>query len=979
MATLALQGAGLAIGSYFGNPQLGLALGTAAGGLLQHKGRQSAGSTEDLRPTGSQYGVMLPQVWGKYRLAGNVIWAADRVRHTRSVHQGGKGGALGGPKEEYYTRTFAVAFTGNEIGSFSKIYAEDKLIYDAAATPPTPYTIRTYLGTDDQLVDPAIEDIEGVDMWTAYRGVAYVVFEDLDLSPWGNRIPSLNAVVNSVATTAPEVLESRSSLQALYHFDGDSDDSSPFSRDLTGGTPTYPAGAYNLGMFPNQAGDRTCVTGQVAALQGTELTVSFYLRHSGGSPTSTDELMYWYPTGDEKSFQVYIDWFSQQLKFNTKCLATATTMNLVTLTRSSTWRHVVMTYKAGDVTRVYMDGELVDEQPTDPLLTSLAISSHPTNEIRITGGGISETYWDEVAIYGYAWSAAEVRQAFSPGPIALAEILADVFPQDGLDTGDFDVDDATDLVDGFAIAERTSGADATEVLRHVYATDFAEVDGKIFAVRRGGTSALTIDADDLGARAGGTGPVTSLTTRITPDLELPVALDIHYFEAARDYQRGHQRGLRTVKAFVKGAVTVDTPLVLTASEGAQRADQMLMTEWYDRTVYEFSLPWKYLKLAPGSIVMLPVNGASVRCRIVSMDIGLFAELRFSAVRDEAHVLDQPRAGGTAATTGPSLDASSPVTFRVFSSPQLRDEDGFAAGFYVGGVWAEGGSGGTIYYSPNGGTDWLVGGVVTRRAVIGDADGALANGAVAEAYDAINDVDVTLQITGALESTTEDAVDSGDNTALLGAEVIGFTDADLNSTLNYTLSNIKRGLLSTSMTGHAGGDDFIVLNQALVRVKVASSLVGATVPVKVLAPGEALGDVTAVNVVIAAPSRPVGATTVLTLRSGFTPAGTGGDAAEVTVPSDPSDGATSTTWNVRRILLRVAVAGGAPSITIEKSTVAGAFSASTIGTVTLGSGAYEASVTSALGTVATGNKLRFNVATLGTATGWTVQIELEQQT
>lgn len=113
-------------------------------------------------------------------------------------------------------------------------------------------------------------------------------------------------------------------------------------------------------------------------------------------------------------------------------------------------------------------------------------------------------------------------------------------------------------------------------------------------------------------------------------------------------------------------------------------------------------------------------------------------------------------------------------------------------------------------------------------------------------------------------------------------------------------------------------------------------------------------------------------------AGFTPAGTGADVAEFTIPYSPADGTTSMTWRVRRIDFRVNVAGGAPAITLEKYTGTGAFSATTIGTVTLGSGAYEGNKTSSFttSTLTSGDKVRFNVGTLGTATGWTIQLMLE---
>ena len=115
--------------------------------------------------------------------------------------------------------------------------------------------------------------------------------------------------------------------------------------------------------------------------------------------------------------------------------------------------------------------------------------------------------------------------------------------------------------------------------------------------------------------------------------------------------------------------------------------------------------------------------------------------------------------------------------------------------------------------------------------------------------------------------------------------------------------------------------------------------------------------------------------MLCLCSAYTPVSTGADVAEVTAPYDPADGVTSITWNLRWIGLRVQTPGGAPAITVEKSTAVGAFSATNVGTVTLGAGAAEATATAGLGTVASGNKLRFNVGVLGTASNWTVLVEL----
>jgi hypothetical protein len=111
-----------------------------------------------------------------------------------------------------------------------------------------------------------------------------------------------------------------------------------------------------------------------------------------------------------------------------------------------------------------------------------------------------------------------------------------------------------------------------------------------------------------------------------------------------------------------------------------------------------------------------------------------------------------------------------------------------------------------------------------------------------------------------------------------------------------------------------------------------------------------------------------------LCEAYTPVITGADVGEVMIPY-ASDGTTVLTWNVRRITLRVQTAGGAPVVVIEKSTASGAFSAATVGTLTMGSGNYEVSNTTSLGTVASGDKIRFNVTTLATAQAWTITVEI----
>lgn len=114
---------------------------------------------------------------------------------------------------------------------------------------------------------------------------------------------------------------------------------------------------------------------------------------------------------------------------------------------------------------------------------------------------------------------------------------------------------------------------------------------------------------------------------------------------------------------------------------------------------------------------------------------------------------------------------------------------------------------------------------------------------------------------------------------------------------------------------------------------------------------------------------------IVLCSAYTPVLLGWDSAETTIPFSPLDGSSSINWNVKRLSLRTqTIESATSSINIEYSTSTGSFNPTTIGGVTL-MGTYEAATTGSLGAVASGNKLRFNVTTLGVGINWSIITEI----
>lgn len=199
MATIVLSAVGASIGGSIGGSVLGVsaaALGQAAGATVgrvidaQILGAGSSaietGKIDRFRLTGASEGTPIARVHGRARIAGHVIWST-RFLETATTTGGGKGAPSAPATTSYsYSVSLAIALCEGEITRVGRIWADGNEI------SKSDLNFRVYRGTEDQLPDPKIEAVEGAGEAPAYRGVAYVVLEDLDLAPFGNRVPQFS-------------------------------------------------------------------------------------------------------------------------------------------------------------------------------------------------------------------------------------------------------------------------------------------------------------------------------------------------------------------------------------------------------------------------------------------------------------------------------------------------------------------------------------------------------------------------------------------------------------------------------------------------------------------------------------------------------------------------------------------------------------------------------------------------------------------
>jgi hypothetical protein len=197
---------------------------------------------DDLDVTTADYGTPLIRFWGKKRLEGVPIMWAERLREKKTTSK-----TKGGKYSEYkYFGTFAVVVADHEIEAVTRIWLDKHLVYDATrAGPISPFmglftglsgspvkirlgrNMRIYLGTETQEADERMEswceDRYGANSCPAYRGVAYIVFEDLPLEKFGNRIPQVTVeAVNIKAGNYPTATVTSSIADfGTFHFSYD--------------------------------------------------------------------------------------------------------------------------------------------------------------------------------------------------------------------------------------------------------------------------------------------------------------------------------------------------------------------------------------------------------------------------------------------------------------------------------------------------------------------------------------------------------------------------------------------------------------------------------------------------------------------------------------------------------------------------------------------------------------------------------------
>jgi hypothetical protein len=822
----------------------------------------------DLSVQTSTYGAEIGHVHGTIALAGNLIWLENN-KLKETVHKkksGGKGGASTTPTRTFsYSATFIIAICEGPIDGIARIWCGDKLIYNAAsgdlatiiASNKSARGFKIYYGTDDQLPDPRYEAAKGVGKASAFRGLAYVVFEDFQLADYGNTLQAAEFKFEIVQVSDYESVRRISGALTPIQFASGLGEGAgvPYLASAqgsinvttaTGDQYMFSLECAYLGPFgggaviPPDTSARRYVgfmESELVYVNLNNLGFSFGERaviypdqlqenippgeFLHGCTVSEDGQSMLIITGPGPGFvgaalgdKFYVIDPSGDL-VNSGAVAEPTALSMLGLgRRSNSFTSSCMENDREHVWSAYGAGEAP--------VTLYRINGSELSVVRRLRAAMLDSFFTQPSVLAkdgvaYVVSGSSV-QTFTrqdqiiEQPPTLAEVIESEVLRSGLITGgDIDVSGLEPVVKGYAVQGGTIRS-AIEPLQRAFRFDVVQSGYVARFLPRGGKPVATIPY--LSLISDGSNSSDVLLEEREMYTELPVRTTVKYIDAPREYSVSNQTFER-LSAKAVGKQDLEVPIVLTATEALQLAEIMTLLPWLERSSFSFKLPPIYQGLEPGDVIVIPAPWATVELRLDKVDYGQDGTLqcegmpnRSTLYTSQAVANEPPAPISTIPVTGPTLFV--PMDIPVISENQ-QNFPGFI-GAVVG--YTPGWNGALLVQSQDEGQTWS-----DLQGFVGPSTiGVAANTLPASASTVIDERALSVRmISGQLESITRDQMLVGRHYVAYGVdgrwEIVRFQSAELQADGTYSVSRFVRGERGTEWaTGlHQANDYFILLD------------------------------------------------------------------------------------------------------------------------------------------------------------------------
>ena len=871
-------------------PVYGAQIGMMVGGYLDPVKTTTTGPRlDDLTVQTSTYGADIARGYGTFPVTGNVFWLENNK--LKEVAKKKKSGGKGGPQvtnETFsYYATFAVGLLdcrdGVPIDGVRRIWINKKLFYDAGSTDmqtliasnqaSTLFTVHN--GSETQMPDARMQATLGIANTPAYRGLAYIVFNDMPCTSLGGTQVTVEIVKSRTSSYVSNLIQK----QFYQSFDNQSFAPRAYYIDLEKTVFYVPQWDYS---YPSTSSfiryivysDGSMSSGQIAVpgtkvppfgrldadtdyLYSTTDTFPSLYEFTGAGQVSKSGTLY-VAVDNYGGYRIARRDFDRGL--DEKIITVA--YSLGGITTDGTYIYVV-----GDSATVKYDVEL------NPVLTGVGIvagapatgraildtdgalyfMTQPTSNTTIykfSADLSSYSVWatgldlptvhTEIYIEGNILVAA----AENPSPnrflnvkyycidsitsqtISLSEIVqSECISSNLLGLEDIDTSLLTQQVRGYKISSTSTIRSALEPLQACWPFDCIQDGYKLRFVPRGGASVATIPAADLGARSASDSPVVSITNSREMDSQLPRRVTVNFLDADREYDKGTQtdQRLNTDSVNVR---SMDLAVVLNATEALGVTQTLLYLYWLERHDLKFTLPPIWNALQPADTITVNANEASYTLRLTQITYTADGRLECTAKFAFAPIYTRNALGAFSQATGKTLSLAGESVFELLDIPVIldnQDAPGFVAAMSgVLGGWP----GGELFSSSDNGQTWTdVQGFSSPGPAIGTASNTI--GAVNNALiDTASVLNVTL-VSGDLFNVSESAMFAGSNWFAYGVdgrwEIIAAKKCTLIGVETYAISDLLRGQRGTewAMGLHVIGDHLIELDSSSVAFIGAS--------------------------------------------------------------------------------------------------------------------------------------------------------------
>ncbi|MGH8083879.1 MAG: phage tail protein [Lysobacter sp.] len=829
------------IGFYFGGPagaQLGMAIGGAVGGAIDPEVIKAPGIGDAQRQT-TQAGVPRAVVYGHPApFMGNIIDGEAKARKI-IVEEGGKGGPV--VESERFLLTSAIRICEGPIAGIVRIWRNGEVVYDVRTYEevkdydPGEYDnifewlaemrarslqfknrARFYLGTEDQLPDAALEAIHGVGNTPYYRGTAYIVVEDDDVTDTRGACAQYQFEVVAAGSEASVSEIVSTSIETVT---GGSFGSGAYTGSLqysTGGG-TFPIDSPFVFLSSSQlaiAGNH--IRAKFETLQGELLWDSGW--HSDApDPGALAEALNDAGLGDE---------------LGPVRLSNGRVMSPMYAGIAAETDFIATYYAAFTGTEATQSNAML--QTCNPQDMPQAWKTSPELPGALIGS--------DGKLYFPDWMSPQELKAITTDSVTLASVVEDIAGRCNVPADRIDVSALTDIIPGFLVSGQYTGADCIRPTQQMYFYDMPEVDGQIVAVLRGGSSIGTITEADMLESGDDDDDI-----RAQP-VEFPLKVSVMTRDPAADYSPVPQTSAR-YSAGVKaaGEVMITSPIPFGADEAMQRAviiHRVLWAQAEGRS--EFQLPEEWTRLVPSDC--FDRNGK--RWMIGSGDYADGA-VSLKANYDRAGNYTSNATGQPAPPpTVPGTGLKGPTLLAAMNLPALREQDNVPGAYLAATGVFPAWNGCTVQMSIDGGATYRTVATIGRRSAMGRLTDTI--GPTTEPIPvALDD--------GALSDSTIDYLDMGANAFALvpttGQSEIGqFTTATEGDPDQYAITGTRRGVNGSDATSHASGQRFVMLTSPLF-LPIDSELYGTLLYFRAITSGTVAEDNDAIPFLFLEPPPP----------------------------------------------------------------------------------------------------------------------------